>query len=115
MAIRPEQKLVELVKEDLISIVRRCQGRTRPQRPPSDGHTYPKDTPRPSLLFHVHKRILLPAHSQTWVAVRTALAGTAALQPYAPLYDEKSILAVNGVACVKPNVPFQMLIANTES
>lgn len=112
LAIRPEQKLVELNNGDRIPIVQEPWGQTRSQSLLPDELAYPENNQKPSPLVRVAEKVLLSTHSQTWVTVQTAWTGTAALQPYTPFYHNKSTVAANYVLCVKPNVPFQVLVAN---
>lgn len=56
-------------------------------------------------------KITLPAQSQIWIWVQTALSGTATLQSYKPLYEKTFAAVSNGVVFVETNVKFRILIA----
>lgn len=103
---------MELDIWDCFLIARKPRRREELQPPLSDGLTHRMDYPRPPSMVWIARKIILSAHSQTFISVYSAWHGTAAQQSFTSLYKKTSTILANGVPCVKQNVTFWILVAN---
>lgn len=94
-AIHPKQRLVELESSDCIPFLRKPQERIKWQLL-LDSLTYPKENTRLSSIVRFEKETILPAHSRTWVIVKSPWNSSAALQPKISLCKECLAAEANG-------------------
>eukprot|EP00171_Calliarthron_tuberculosum_P021901 IDg21901t1 len=66
----------------------------------------------PRNLIRCAQRVVLPPRSETNVLVSCALGGTRMLESFPNLYGNKMVAIANGVAQVRPHVPFVVRVAN---
>lgn len=68
--------------------------------------------PAPTNLIRCAKRVILDPNSETNVLVSCDVGGTRLLEPMLDLYGKSMVTMANGVADVRPRVPFVVRVAN---
>lgn len=92
--------------------------RIEKRRAAAPAHSRTSETPkvvRPPpkpMLLKVTQRVTLPARSETVVSVRCGLKGDILMGTHDKLYSARQVALSNGVATVRPNVPFAVRVAN---
>lgn len=112
--IFPRRRYIELASGDIAPILRRESKIPSMQRSKED----PK-LPRGPLkdqvtdnLLRVTKMVVIPPGTEQVVRVSTPCRGLRFLETRPDIYDRKRVAMSNGLAGVRPNVPFDVKVAN---
>ena len=110
-AIKPRLATVTMDDGSTVPIIRQpSKANTSTPLPDAQCFSTRKDKTSPKI--KTTRRVKLTAATQTWVEVVTKRDGTILVDPHMPLYTNVMCIAGTGVANVKANLPFRILIAN---
>lgn len=117
-----EDKFVELKTGTEVPILRTSQASppdadatANRRKNKKNGHTNQKFETQgasSSNKIRVARSKLLQPHTQTWVTVQTERKGAIIIEPRSSLSHNQAVATSNGVAHVRPHVPFRVLVAN---
>lgn len=111
--IHVEDRSIELKDGTEVPILRSTFGQPPTDQPVPALQTDKKTKARPtSNKIRVAKQVLLQPHSQTWVSAVSQRKGSVIIEPKQTLSDQQLVSASNGIAQVRPEVPFRLLVAN---
>ena len=112
--IFPRRKYAELANGDEVTIRRRPA--TEPTDHGSMGH-HPSADNRVTTddFIRLSHTVTVPPHSEMNINVTSRLQGTHILETRPELYSRKQVAIANGVATIRPNIPFTVRIANFAS
>ena len=108
-SILPGDRRVELREGGSVAITETSSGSVEP----STGN--PTAAQTPSTKLRVAKAIMLPPRSEAHVSVQTASSGLKFLQSKAMTAESLGITMANGVAEVRPHVPFRVRVINVSA
>ena len=108
-SILPGDRRVELREGGSVAITENSSGSVEP----STGN--PTAAQTPSTKLRVAKAIMLPPRSEAHVSVQTASSGLKFLQSKAMTAESLGITMANGVAEVRPHVPFRVRVINVSA
>ena len=111
-AILPRQKAVRLVDGSEVPIVRKPQARLPSSPPLPEEQEYAADARHVSPKLKTVEQVEIPPGAQRWVRVVSQRNGLSVLEPNTSLYERHRIAMSNGVADIKANVAFRVLVAN---
>ena len=111
-SIRPRRRLVEMEDGSTVPIVRRPDKRKHNTVPLPEEQEYVPLKGRISNKIAVSKEIKLPPETQSWIEVTCEKHGIIQVEPLEKLFTNQLCMVGNGIAQVKPGIPFKVLIAN---
>ena len=111
-AILPRQKAVRLADGSAVPIVRKPQARPTTSPPLPEEQEYSADARHITPKLKTVEQIEIRAGAQRWMKDVSQQNGLSALEPNDSLYEKHRITMSNGVADIKANVAFRVLVAN---
>ena len=111
-AIYPRRKTIELDDGSSVPITRRPLRRPPNSPPLLASQEYAKTGGRSSPQVRVARPTVLDPGKQTFIMVTSARHRFMVLQPHEKLYQQRKVVASNGIVQVEPNRAFRVLMAN---
>ena len=111
-SIRPRDRTVVMDHGSTVPIIRKSSAPVGDDTKGTVEEELAPAAPRCSPRIRVTKRVKLQPDTQTWVEVVTKRQGLILVEPVERLYNDRTCLTAAGVADVRSNEPFKLLVAN---
>ena len=111
-SIRPRDRTVVMDDGSTVPIIRKSSASVGDDTKGTVEEELAPAAPRCSPRIRVTKRVKLQPDTQTWVEVVTKRQGLILVEPVERLYNDRTCLTAAGVADVRSNEPFKLLVAN---
>jgi len=109
--IRVQRRTMELINGDIVPIARRRATEPTLKSTPESPHLSARVRSSPHLL-RCTKTTVVPARTQMYIPVQGPMRGTKIVSSRPCLFDKYRCVVANGLANIKPNVPFYVQVAN---